>query len=217
MADVHAQGDQDDEVVNLELREIRDTIQLEQKYECTGWSELWRTKGNRHRLLILITAGLFSQLSGNGLVSYYIHLVLNGLGYTESVEQNLINGCLQILNFTVALTMAFFVDKLGRRRLFLISTCGMLVAFVVWTICSAQHEMTQSKTAGRAVIAMIYVYYLFYNVAWAGLLVSYTVEILPYSIRAKGITIVYLCADAASMLPFFPIRFYPRFYPCSRQ
>jgi hypothetical protein len=32
---------------------------------------------------------------------------------------------------------------------------------------------------------MIFIYYLFYNIAWSGLLVGYTVEILPYSIRAK--------------------------------
>ncbi|KAK2767562.1 hypothetical protein FQN54_003720 [Arachnomyces sp. PD_36] len=197
LADVHAQGNQDDEVVQLEMSEIRETIQLEQQFENTGWAELWRTKGNRHRLVILVTAGFFSQWSGNGLVSYYIHLILNDLGYTDSVEQNLINGCLQILNLIVALGMCFFVDKIGRRKLFLISTAGMLVAFIVWTICSAQNDITGSVAAGRAVIAMIYIYYVFYNMAWSGLLISYTVEILPYSIRAKGMTVVFLCIDAA--------------------
>lgn len=190
-------------MVNLELSEIRDTIQLEQHYEKTGWTELWSTKGNRHRLVILVTAGLFSQWSGNGIVSYYIHIILNELGYSGSVEQNLINGCLQILNFIVAFTMCFFVDKIGRRKLFLISTSGMLVAFIAWTICSAQHDDTRSKAAGRAVISMIYVYYLFYNMAWSGLLLSYTCELLFYSIRAKGMTIVFLCIDVAGKLPFF--------------
>jgi len=34
---------------------------------------------------------------------------------------------------------------------------------------------------------MIFVYYMFYNIAFAGLLVGYSVEILPFNIRAKVI------------------------------
>jgi hypothetical protein len=55
-----------DEVVQLEFEEIKETLRLEKQFERNTWSELWRTKGNRHRLIILLTAGLFSQWSGNG-------------------------------------------------------------------------------------------------------------------------------------------------------
>lgn len=201
LADCHANGDQEDEVVQLEMHEIKETIRLEKEFESNSWKELIRTKGNRHRLIICITAGLFSQWSGNGLVSYYIAKILDSVGYTSSVEQNLINGCLQILNMIVALTMCFFVDKIGRRKLFLISTAGMLVAFIVWTICSARYDISKASGAANAVVAMIYIYYVFYNIAWSGLLVGYTVEILPYSIRAKGMTVVWFCIDAARKYP----------------
>ncbi|KAL5359028.1 general substrate transporter [Aspergillus floccosus] len=197
LADCHANGNQQDEVVQLEMHEIKETIRLEKEFESNSWMELIRTKGNRHRLIICITAGLFSQWSGNGLVSYYIAKILESIGYTSSVQQNLINGCLQIMNMIVALTMCFFVDKIGRRKLFLVSTAGMLVAFVVWTICSARYAIAGNHNAANAVIAMIYLYYVFYNIAWSGLLVGYTVEILPYSIRAKGMTVMWLCIDAA--------------------
>ncbi|KAL3491900.1 general substrate transporter [Aspergillus germanicus] len=197
LADCHANGDQEDEVVQLQMEEIRETIRLEKEFESNSWFDLVRTKGNRHRMIILISAGLFSQWSGNGLVSYYIVKILDNIGYTDSVEQNLINGCLQIMNFIVALTMCFFVDKLGRRRLFLISTAGMLVAFIVWTICSARYDEAGNRAAANSVIAMIYIYYLFYNIAWSGLLIGYTVEILPYSLRAKGMTVMWFCVDAA--------------------
>ncbi|KAF9890855.1 hypothetical protein FE257_005431 [Aspergillus nanangensis] len=197
LADCHANGDQNDEVVQLEMHEIKETIRLEKEFESNSWMELIRTKGNRHRMIICVSAGLFSQWSGNGLVSYYIAKILTSIGYTDSVDQNLINGCLQILNFIVALTMCFFVDKIGRRKLFLVSTAGMLVAFIIWTICSARYAMTENHNAANAVVAMIYLYYVCYNIAWSGLLVGYTVEILPYSIRAKGMTMMWLCIDAA--------------------
>ncbi|MCJ1400695.1 hypothetical protein MMC11_003903 [Xylographa trunciseda] len=201
LADCHANGDTQDEVVQLEMQEIRDTIKMEQEFEGNAWSELWRTKGNRHRLVILITAGFFSQWSGNGLVSYYINIVLKQIGITDSTTQQLINGILQIINFIVALTMCFFVDKIGRRKLFLTSTAGMLGAFIVWTICSAVQQNTGNTHAATAVVVMIFLYYVFYNLAWSGLLVGYTVEILPYNIRAKGMTVVWLSVDLSCELP----------------
>ena len=197
LADCHANGDTQDEVVQLELQEIRDTLKMEQEFEGNAWSELWRTKGNRHRLIILISAGFFSQWSGNGLVSYYIALILTGIGITSSETQNLINGILQIVNFIVALTMCFFVDKIGRRKLFLTSTAGMLGSFIVWTVCSARFAENADSHAATAVVVMIFLYYVFYNLAWSGLLIGYTVEILPYNIRAKGMTVMFLCVDLA--------------------
>lgn len=44
---------------------------------------------------------------------------------------------------------------------------------------------------------MIYLYYTCYNIAWSGLLVGYSVEILPYNIRAKGLTVMFLMVDIA--------------------
>jgi hypothetical protein len=192
LAKVHGRGNEEDEVVQIEYQEIQQTIKLEQEFEGNAWSELWRTPGNRHRLVILVSMGFFSQWSGNGLVSYYIFIVLGDIGITDSKTQLLINGILQIVNFFTALGMCFMVDRLGRRLLFLVSTAGMLCSFIVWTACSAQFTIakdgtaaTGPKSAGNAVVAFIFIYYMFYNSAWSGLLVGYSVEILPFNIRAK--------------------------------
>ncbi|KAK5447832.1 hypothetical protein LTS15_009331 [Exophiala xenobiotica] len=194
---VHANGDNNDELVQVEFVEIRDTIRLEKELESNGWKELIKTKGNRRRLIILLSAGLFSQWSGNGLVSYYITTVLDQIGYTDTLTQNLINGVLQIFNLFIAVLSCFFVDKIGRRKLFLFSTTGMLLTFIAWTICSARFAIDGSKSAANAVVGFIYIYYFFYNWAWSGMLVGYTVEILPYNIRAKGMTVMFLMVDLA--------------------
>lgn len=197
LADAHAEGNEKDEVVQLEYQEIRQTLKLEREFEGNAWSELWRTPGNRHRLLILISIGFFSQWSGNGLVSYYIHFVLDQVKILNSDTQLLINGVLQGVNMIVAIGTCFFVEKIGRRVLFLTSTSGMLVIFISWTICAAEFALHQTKAAKYGVIVMIFIYYMFYNIAFAGLLVGYSVEILPFNIRAKGITIMFLSIDIA--------------------
>lgn len=197
LARVHANGDMNDEVVLIELKEIKDTLTLEKEYESNGWMELIRTKGNRRRLLILLTLGLFSQWSGNGLASYYLSLVLKQNGINSSSTQLTINGCLQILNFAVALGQCFVVDLVGRRTLFLVSTSGMLGTFIVWTACAGEFAKNHIAAEGNTVIACIFIYYCFYNLAWSGLLVGYGAEILPYNIRAKGLTLMFLMVDIA--------------------
>jgi hypothetical protein len=188
LAKYHANGDEHDEQVQFEFTEIKETIAAEGEVSKRGISELWSTKGNRHRMLICIFAGLFSQLSGNSLVSYYIADILKQVGIRDGKTQNVINGCLMIWNMIVAGGMAFAVDKAGRRPLFLTSTAGMCVVFICWTIASKYAVENKSKAAGSAVVAMIYLYYTCYNLAWSGLLVGYTVEILPFEIRARGVS-----------------------------
>lgn len=186
----HASGDENDELVAVEYHEIQQTISLEQEYEKTAWSELWSTPGNRHRLLILVSFGLFSQWSGNALVSYYLSGVLETVGITDDKTKLEINGYLSIVQLVSAVGICFFVDKIGRRPLFLTSCVGMLVSFIVETIGSAQYAKTKSTAAGHAVIVFIFIYFIFYNLGFCGLLVSYSTEILPYRIRAKVCSIL---------------------------
>jgi hypothetical protein len=41
-----------------------------------------------------------------------------------------------------------------------------------------------------ATIPLIFVFYLFYNLAYTPMLITYTLEILPYAIRAKGFALM---------------------------
>ena len=65
----------------------------------------------------------------------------------------------------------------------------MLLFFIMQTVCSAQYAITGSNAAANAVIAAIFLFYGSYDIAYTPLIVSYTVEILPYQLRAKGFTV----------------------------
>jgi hypothetical protein len=77
----HGNGNENDPFVNWELTEIRDTFALEQQAATDScWKEIVRTLGNRKRCFLIILTAIFSQCSGNGLVSYYLSPVLKTIG-----------------------------------------------------------------------------------------------------------------------------------------
>lgn len=189
LAYYHARGNDQDPLVQFEFNEIKEAIALDREVAASvGWTDLFRTPGNRKRMRIIIALAFFSQWSGNGLVSYYLNRVFDTIGITAVSTQNLINGILQIYNMIIAILGGLYCDRIGRRTLFIASNIGMLIFFCMQTICSARYAITGSNAAANAVIAAIFLYYGAYDIAYSPLIVSYTVEILPYHLRAKGFT-----------------------------
>jgi len=206
----HCNGDESDPLLNFEYNEIKDAIRLEKlANKSSTYASLFTNPGNRRRMLIIIPIAFFSQWSGNGIVSYYLGKTLDGVGIRSEGQKNLINGILQVYNLVTAYIGALVVDKAGRRLLFLTSTAGMCVSYAVWTACAATYAKSYSTvdadgypigantSAGNAVLASIFFYYGFYNIALSPLLVSYTVEILPFRIRSKGLMVMQLCVSAS--------------------
>lgn len=193
-AKYHAGGNVDSPLVQFEIQEIEQAIALEAEVmSSVSWTELVRTPANRKRTIITVIVGWFAQWNGIGVVSYYLTLVLNTIGITEAKDQTLINGLLQIFNWLVATFLgALMVDRLGRRTLFLASTAGMLASYIAWTGLTAFFVSSSSEAAGRAVVAFIFLYYFFYDIAWTPLLQAYPIEIYPYTLRARGLSVTYI-------------------------
>jgi MFS family permease len=122
LADIHVGGDISHPLIEFEMEEIQQTIKAEKEAEqYSAWNDLWATPGNRHRLFISISLGIFAQWAGNGVVSYYLSIILNSVGITSVDDQTLISACLQVWNLIWAVTAALLVERLGRRLLFMTS------------------------------------------------------------------------------------------------
>ncbi|OAK96923.1 general substrate transporter [Phaeosphaeriaceae sp. SRC1lsM3a] len=194
IADYHAGGDQESPLVKFEMAEIESAITFEaDSVSQNSWFELVRTPANRKRTLIAVLVGWFAQWNGVGIISYYLTLVLNTIGITKAKEQTRINGILQITNWLAAIFAgAMMVDRLGRRTLFLTSTGGMCVSYVVWTGLTSNFVRTGNESIGQAVVAFIFIFFFFYAIAWAPLLQAYIVEIYPYTLRGRGVSAMYV-------------------------
>jgi hypothetical protein len=195
----HANGNPSDEFVKFEYAEIEGVIAEETAIKTT-WSTLWKTPGNRRRVLILIMLGYFSQWSGNGLISYYLARVLNTIGITQSREQNILNGSLYIFNWFTAVVSAFLTAYMKRRTQLLISVSGMLTVFSLQTLCAGLFNEKHNLAAGKAVVPMLFFFYLFYNLAFNALLYSYPTEVLPFPIPAKGMSVLMFCGKSATFI-----------------
>lgn len=154
----------------------------------------------------------------NPFYSYYLVRVLETVGVTNARDRNILNGCLMIFStfYTFVLAMqtclihipdwitsvvsAFLTARLKRRTQFLVSVFGMLAVFATQTLCAGLFNVNKDHQAGQAVIAMLFLFYIFYNLAFNALLYSYPVEILPYPIRAKGFSLLMFFGKASNFI-----------------
>ncbi|KAK4699333.1 hypothetical protein P7C70_g6929, partial [Phenoliferia sp. Uapishka_3] len=200
LADFHANGLLTDQLVENEVEEIIKAIDQERALGPTSWKSLLSTPGNRRRMAVLTVIGCGTQLNGNGIVTYYLAPILRSIGITSSGQIAGINGGLAIFNWFMAIAGALNADRVGRRPLWLTSSIGMLVSFILITGLSAGYDKTKEKAMGTVVIAFLFIFYGFYDIAWTPLSFSYTVEILPFGIRAKGMSYFQLISAICSAL-----------------
>ncbi|KAF6826680.1 hexose transporter protein [Colletotrichum plurivorum] len=201
LAKYHANGNMDHPTVKFEYREITETIKMEQAANAhSSYLDFFRTPGNRYRFMILISLGIFSQWSGNAIISNYTNILYDNAGIPGSTEKLGLSAGSSMLSLIVSISFALLVDKFGRRPIFLLSTASMFGTFVFWTLTCALYEEYESPGANYAMIFFIWVFNIAYAIAWSGLLISYAVEILPYTLRAKGSMVLNISIQSALTL-----------------
>ncbi|KAI1326752.1 general substrate transporter [Xylariaceae sp. FL0255] len=204
LAKYHAGGRKHDLLVQFEYREIKETIAIEKALENSngGYLDFVRTKGNRWRLAILISLGVISQYSGNALFSNYIDAIYEGAGITDQNIKLAVSGGKTILDLIVTVLAALNVDRFGRRPLFLLSISGMVVSFACWTVTGALYEQSSFSNAaiGWTQLVFIWLFGIFYDIGFSGMLIAYALEVLPFSLRAKGMMLMNIAVQGVLAL-----------------
>lgn len=201
LAKYHANGNVHHPTVQFEYREIKETIRIEMDTKSnSSYFDFFKTKGNRYRLIVLLSLGIFSQWSGNAIISNYANTLYKSAGITDSVSQFGLSGGQQILALIVSVSMAMLVDRWGRRVMFLTSTGGMCAVLLFWTLSAGLYQQHNAPGADKAMIFFIWLFGFFYSIAWSGLLVGYAIELLPYKLRAKGLMLLNIFIQAALCL-----------------
>ncbi|KAM0424274.1 hypothetical protein ACHAPT_010419 [Fusarium lateritium] len=199
----HAAGDDSHPLVDYEMSEITSHIETERAIAGMGWFSLVRTKADRKRLAICVFSAFISNWSGNGIITYYLSLVLDSVGITDSFTKTLINGILQVFNFFAATCAALLVDRVGRRPLWIVSCAGMLVTYIILTVLSAEFVESSHSGVGIGVIVTLFLYFFHYDIAVTPLTFAYPTEIFPFHARQKGMAVVMFFNGACGMTNTF--------------
>lgn len=121
------------------------------------------------------------------MITYYFSPLLTSLKVTGTNQQTGINGGMQIWNFIVSIAGALLADRIGRRALWMVSLIGMICSNIGITITSAVFDKNGGDAAAYCAILFLFLYNAGFNIACNPLAYSYPTEVLPYSMRTKGL------------------------------
>ncbi|KAH8901177.1 lactose permease [Thozetella sp. PMI_491] len=188
----HAEGDQTSILVQAEIAQIVSTLKIEAEHSKQSWMTMVRTSAMRRRIFIAAFLGLFTQMSGNTLLSYYSNKIYDIMGFTDQYRKFRLNMGNSCWGFLIGVVVALIVPRYPRRRMFMLSSSSMTICFTVITICyyfleQAANMKLQNWPASIAALVFWWLYTPCYNIGNNALTYTYLVELFPYAVRSRGI------------------------------
>ncbi|PVI01474.1 general substrate transporter [Periconia macrospinosa] len=204
----HAEGNPDSALVKGEIEQIRTTIKLEAEASKKSWLDLVHTAGMRRRTLVTSMLGLFTQWSGNTLISYYFGDLMSMVGIEESITKQKLNVGYAAWSLVTGLGVSLIVTRFKRRTLYMLCALSLLVVYTGWTVgfqkaTTAQKAGGHNGAAAAASMFFIFAYQPCYNIGFNALTYTYMVEVWPFMERSRGIAVFQLFSRLAGFFTTF--------------
>jgi len=204
----HGETERGSDFVDAEFAQMQVTIRLELEASKKSWLDLFKTAGMRRRLLVTSMLGLFTQWSGNTLISYYLGDLLQMIGYEDAEFKQKINVSIACWSLVCGVIVSLLVVKIRRRVMYLTCTISLLICYISWTISmeraqTAADAGTPNNSANIATLFFIYAYSPCYNIGYNALTYTYMVEMWPFAERSHGIAAFQLFGRLASFFTTF--------------
>jgi len=160
----------------LEISKIQ-----ESKNNTAGEGKLF-VRENVKPILLAFCFALFNQVSGINAIIYYAPRVFEmaGLGSQSSLLSTVGIG---VVNFIFTLLAINFIDKVGRRKLMLVGSIGLIVSLAL-----VSHAFYTNQTTGFAITIYLMSFIAFFAFSQGAVIWVFISEIFPNDVRAKGQT-----------------------------
>ncbi|GAA6018298.1 hypothetical protein JCM10207_000795 [Rhodosporidiobolus poonsookiae] len=181
LADVHAAGDTEDELVRLEYNEIKRQIEFEKTQSAKSYMDLLKPDVRR-RVFLGCTEQMWSQLTGMNVMMYYVVLVVQSSGLNGRRAGLIASGVQYALNVLFTLPALYYIDKWGRRPMLLYGAIAMGIFLCLpWRV--------DGNTNGRnAILVFSYLFVCSFAITWGPCSWTYASEIFPTRVRGKAVS-----------------------------
>ena len=181
-----------------ELETILASVKAQRK---NGFATSLFSKKYRFPVFLAIVFAIFNQVSGINAIIYYAPRVFEmaGLGAQSSLLSTVGIG---LVNFAFTLIAINIIDKVGRRKLMLIGSFGLIAALGL-----VSYSFYSANPNGLAVTVYLMIYIAFFAFSQGAVIWVFISEIFPNEVRAKGQTLGSLThwVMAAIITFFFPM------------
>jgi sugar porter (SP) family MFS transporter len=159
-----------------ELRRIRRALDEE---EAGGSEDSLLSARYRKPVIIAITVGMFSQLSGINAVLYYLNDIFTLAGASK-FSANLQAIAVGATNLVATLLAMSIIDKFGRKKLLLSGTVGLLLCLSAIGYCFYTHRHL------NLLVYLVMAFIACFAVSQGAVVWVYMSEVFPTKLRARG-------------------------------
>ncbi|PGH09852.1 hypothetical protein AJ79_05578 [Helicocarpus griseus UAMH5409] len=206
IATYHTNGDPNHPLVALQMKEMIGSLE---EGHIASWKDLFdlsilvETRSSRYRLMLNIAFSWFGQFSGNNIISYYLPLMLNGIGITDTDTKLILNIVYAVIGWIFSAAGSRLHDIVGRRKMLLTTTAGMAVCLALVAACAAGFEEYGNTKASTVSIVFIFMFGAIFSVGYTPMQPIYPAEVVSNKMRAKAMGTFKLTAGAAGFLNTF--------------
>ncbi|KAH9942457.1 general substrate transporter [Epithele typhae] len=204
LADLHADGNEDDLAVRATFVDIQAAVALEAEQGEASWGQLFRQY--RRRTLVGITCQVFAQCNGINAILYFLPSNLTRAGFP--IERSLLYAAAAAIVYSSGTLVTMVgIDRIGRRPFLLVGS--VLLAGFLAIIGSLQHHVDAipigpARIPGaNGIFAAVSLYLWTYGATWGPTPWLLGAEIFPMRARAKGMAL----SNAANWLCNFAVAF----------
>ena len=136
----------------------------------------------RYRLLawLAFLIAFFNQVSGINAILYYAPSIFTMAGFDKN-DSFSASFYLGLVNFTFTMIAIVLIDKVGRRKLMIIGSFGLILSLGL-----VSYWFFSKSTNGNDVIYLLMAYIAFFAVSQGAVIWVFISEIFPNQVRAKG-------------------------------
>ncbi|KAK7447905.1 lactose permease [Colletotrichum acutatum] len=206
IATYHTNGDLEHPLVDLQMKEM---INSTDPAHVPSWKDLFdlrvlvENRSSRYRLMLNVAFSWFGQFSGNNIISYYLPIMLAGVGITDTNTKLILNIVYSVIGWVFSTAGSRLHDVVGRRKMLISTTAGMIVCLALVAGCSAGYTDYGNKTASTVSIVFIFVFGAIFATGFTPMQPIYPAEVVSNKMRAKAMGTFKLTAGAAGFLNTF--------------